>query len=258
MDIGKIKIESKEFAFNNKGVIWRGLWLIYCISFITSFISGFVYVFSDILSDSLDSVFSLLTLIITPVVTVTFYTYITKRFRGVNVRYEAELEEHKKKWWNYTCTHFMMTLFIGLWTLLFIIPGVVKALEYSQTMHIQSKNPTMGWKECMEKSKKMMDGHKMELFLLELSFIGWFILGAFTFGILYIWIVPYYELTLVNYHHALCGINTNVIDVNVNEFDTTNDVNVNMQQTSVKKCPYCGEILRADARFCQNCGSMIE
>ena len=242
-----MKMDAKKFAFNNKGLIWRALWLLYFVGIIGGLITGFIYVFSEGISDGLDSMFSVLTMIITPVVTVTFYTYITKILRGEKVTYESELETHKKNWWNYTCTYFMTQLFVALWTLLFIIPGVVKALEYSQVMYIQSENPDMQWKECLEKSKKMMYGHKMELFSLELSFVGWFILSFFTMGIALIWVIPYYQITLLKYHQALSGVNLNFVDAEVVE-----------HQPSSRKCPYCGSDIPEGSNYCSNCGSINE
>lgn len=99
---------------------------------------------------------------------------------------------------------------IFLWTLLLIIPGIVKAYAYSQaeliykdTVDQTGKQPTP--KECMDESERLMKGHKMEFFALDISFIGWFILGAFTFGILYLWLMPYYTMSQVVFYENLVG-----------------------------------------------------
>ncbi len=242
-----MKKDARDFAFNNKGLMWRALWLLFFVGMFGGLVAGVFHFLNEGISDGLDSLFSVLTMIITPVVTVTFYTYMTKVLRGEKVNYERELEDHKKNWWNYTCTYFMSQLFIFLWSLLFVIPGIIKALGYSQVMYIQSENPEMKWDKCLEKSEKMMDGHKMELFSLELGFIGWFILGVLTMGIAFIWVIPYYQITLLRYHHALAGVNLNSIDAEVVE-----------HQPSTRKCSYCGSELPEGSNYCSNCGSINE
>lgn len=69
-----------------------------------------------------------------------------------------------------------------LWTLLLVIPGIIKAYSYSMTFYILRENPEMTAGDAITASQKMMDGHKMDLFLLSLSFIGWAILASITFG----------------------------------------------------------------------------
>lgn len=103
------------------------------------------------------------------------------------------------------CTTFLVGLFTFLWSLLLIVPGIIKGCSYSQAMYILAEDPSMGATEAINRSKSMMDGHKMEYFLLSLSFIGWSILGIFTLGILYIWLIPYMQTTLANYYKSLKG-----------------------------------------------------
>ncbi len=86
----------------------------------------------------------------------------------------------------------LLTLvFTGLWTLLFIIPGIIKHYSYAMTFYIANDHPELSADDCIEESMKMMNGHKMDLFLLDLSFIGWAILCLFTFGIGFLWLQPY-------------------------------------------------------------------
>lgn len=84
-----------------------------------------------------------------------------------------------------------MSIFIFLWTLLLIIPGIIKTYSYSMAIFIMSENPEISAKEAMEVSKRMMDGNKWRLFCLQLSFIGWEILCIFTLGIGLLWLNPY-------------------------------------------------------------------
>mgnify|MGYP000835811139 CR=1 FL=1 len=78
-----------------------------------------------------------------------------------------------------------------LWTLLLVIPGIIKAYSYSMTFYILRENPEMTAGDAITASQKMMDGHKMDLFLLSLSFIGWAILALIPAGLGFIWLLPY-------------------------------------------------------------------
>lgn len=97
---------------------------------------------------------------------------------------------------NIVLTMFLRELFTGLWTLLFIIPGIIKHYEYLMIPYILAENPGMSRQEAFAISKRMMMGQKMNTFALDLSFIGWGILSAITFGIVGIFYVnPYMEAT---------------------------------------------------------------
>ena len=102
--------------------------------------------------------------------------------------------------WTAIKAQLFMNLFISLWSLLLIIPGIVKAYAYSMTFFILAENKGMSVLEAITLSRKMMNGHKMDLFLLCLSFIGWFILVVITFGIAGIWVYPYFYATLTNFY----------------------------------------------------------
>lgn len=89
-----------------------------------------------------------------------------------------------------------MMLFTFLWSLLFVIPGIVKAYSYALTPYILAKYPEVQAKEALKVSMKIMDGKKAELFVLQLSFIGWAMLAGITFGLLGIFfVIPYMAIT---------------------------------------------------------------
>lgn len=105
----------------------------------------------------------------------------------------------------YLLPAFVLNLLIGiftfLWSLLLIVPGIIKGISYSMSFYILAENPEMTAKEAINESKEIMEGHKMEFFVLQLSFIPWFLLVAVTFGIAAIYVVPYVGLTLTNFYH---------------------------------------------------------
>ena len=84
-------------------------------------------------------------------------------------------------------------IFIFLWSLLFVIPGIVKAYAYSMAYYIKLDHPDYGWKACIDESRRLMDGHKWEKFVLDLSFLGWIIVGSLCLGIGMLWVTPYME-----------------------------------------------------------------
>lgn len=95
-------------------------------------------------------------------------------------------------------------LFVFLWSLLLVIPGIIKAISYSMTKYILADCPNVGAKNALKLSMRMTEGHKMEIFVLELSFLGWLILSALTLGILHVLFVgPYMESTMAAYYLEL-------------------------------------------------------
>ncbi len=98
---------------------------------------------------------------------------------------------------NIVLTIFLRDLYIMLWTCLFVIPGLVKSYEYLMVPYILAENPGMDRKAVFAISKRMMDGEKMNAFILDLSFVGWYIVTAVTFGLAGIFYVqPYYQATM--------------------------------------------------------------
>ncbi len=85
----------------------------------------------------------------------------------------------------------LLALYTILWSLLFIIPGIIAALSYAKTPFILTENPYMGINEAIGRSKEMMNGNKWRYFCLMLSFIGWGLLSTMTFGIGFLWLNPY-------------------------------------------------------------------
>lgn len=95
---------------------------------------------------------------------------------------------------NIVLTMFLRDLFTALWSLLLVVPGMVKHYEYLMVPYIIAENPAMDYKEAFQISKQMMDGEKMEAFIMDLSFLGWYLLSAVTCGLLAIFYVnPYVQ-----------------------------------------------------------------
>lgn len=103
------------------------------------------------------------------------------------------------------CLRLLRGIFIALWTMLFIIPGIVKSYSYSMAHFILLENPGMTATEAITASKSLMDGHKFDLFILDLSFLGWALLSALTLGIGNLWLNPYTNAAHAAFYRSISG-----------------------------------------------------
>lgn len=99
--------------------------------------------------------------------------------------------------------YLLQTIFILLWSLLLIIPGIIASLRYSMAYFILHDHPDIGASEAIRQSKELMSGYKGKLFLLYLSFIGWGLLCILTFGIGFLWLMPYMQASLAAFYEQL-------------------------------------------------------
>jgi uncharacterized membrane protein len=115
---------------------------------------------------------------------------------------------------NIVYVQFRKNLEIFLWTLLFIIPGIIKSYEYMMIRYIIAEDPQLSYDEAKKLSKEMMNGNKFNAFVLNLSFLGWELLSALTFGILgYLYVNPYVYATETELYNTLKR-NQNMIEMN--------------------------------------------
>lgn len=103
----------------------------------------------------------------------------------------------------------LVSIFTFLWTWLLIIPGIIKAYSYSMTPYIVknmvASDKQVGATDGINASKELMKSHKMDLFIFDLSFLGWNILAAITCGIGYLWVTPYYQTAKANFYRHIAG-----------------------------------------------------
>lgn len=100
---------------------------------------------------------------------------------------------------------FLRTLYTVLWTLLLVIPGIVKSLSYAMTPFILEDHPELTASEAIKASQKLMDGHKMDLFILGLTFIGWDLLACLTMGIGFLFLNPYINAAYAAFYRSISG-----------------------------------------------------
>lgn len=142
-------------------------------------------------------------LLIFPVYSAGYGIAMLTFFRGdKNNLISKSFDPLKNEYSRYLGTMLLVAVYIFLWTLLFIIPGIIKSLSYAMTVYILKDNPEMKNNEAIELSMKMMNGYKWKFFVLQLSFLGWFLLGILTLCIGYLWLIPYIQTTMVAFYEA--------------------------------------------------------
>lgn len=114
--------------------------------------------------------------------------------------------------WRVLLLMILEAIFIYLWMLLLIVPGIIAIYRYRMALYILIDNPELGPLDCLRESKRLMTGHKWELFVLDLSFLGWYLLCLFPPAS--VWVEPYTRITYTNYYLALR-------DMPRSSFDTT-------------------------------------
>ena len=97
----------------------------------------------------------------------------------------------------------LTSLYITLWSLLLVVPGIIKRYSYAMTFYILADNPDMAASDAITYSREMMNGNKWRLFCLDFSFIGWILLSVLTCGILLFWVAPYMAVARAQFYDSL-------------------------------------------------------
>ena len=119
---------------------------------------------------------------------------------------EARIEDlfaYFHNWQTTATARLLQSLYVFLWSLLFLIPGIIASYSYAMTGYILAEHPELTASEAIERSKEMMSGNRFRLFCLQLSFIGWSILCVFTFGIGNLWLTPYKQAATAAFYREI-------------------------------------------------------
>jgi uncharacterized membrane protein len=154
--------------------------------------------------------FILIILVASPLQVGCFKFYMTARTAPGNMSMMGFAFKHE--YFNVVKVQFFRTLYTFLWSLLLIVPGIIKMYEYRMMPYLLADNPSITCDEAFARSKAMMTGQKMNAFLLDLSFVGWHLLGALTFGILnFFYVLPWHQLAIAELYEVLrCNSTTSV------------------------------------------------
>ena len=174
-----------------------------------TFVYGFIIGITQILSGDKDSpailhLIGLVLFILALPLTWGYQTLFLGAVRGGEATAKDMFEGYNKELFSRVLTTTLLYyVYVFLWSLLLLIPGCIKSYSYAMTPYILKDNPEMKNNAAIEESMRMMDGHKLELFLLDLSFIGWAILSLLTCGIGFLWLAPYMSMARVNFYEDL-------------------------------------------------------
>ena len=194
----EIKNFAKEKLSGNLGSIWKILIIALGISLASTCVLSILFNKMD--ADFLDSLLGILMMPLGIGTTAFFISLIE------NTNFEAkDLFKYYHDFVKVIGVTVLMSLIVMLGYICFIIPGIILTLSYSLVPIILIKKPELGIVETLKYSREKMQGHKLDTFVLGLSFIGWAILGTLTFGILYIWLYPYMQLTFTKFYLNILG-----------------------------------------------------
>lgn len=191
--------ESLKGKYKNAVIL---LLIMFGISIVSSFIGSAIGNMLGFNEENAQSFSSIVSYLIFALFYFGYYSFFLKISRNENVEF-SELWSKTNLFLPFIGVSILVGILVSIGAILFIIPGIILALCYSQVFYIMLDDEKIGIINAMKKSREMMRGHKWEFFVLNLSFIGWAILGVITFGILYLWLVPYMQVTLCNFYNEL-------------------------------------------------------
>lgn len=189
-------------------------------------------IFSAIMSAASSATVGIAALIVAGPLTYGVHGITLACARGFSWKIEHLFKGFTKAFGESIILNLLQSVFIFLWSMLFVIPGIVKTYSYAMSYYIANDNPGLSANECITKSREMMRGHKWQLFCLDLSFVGWYIIGSLCFGLGTLLVVPYHEVARANFYAELKmeadGYNgVNDSNINVDNNDNTNENNGN-------------------------------
>ena len=191
MDRKQLKAQAKEQIKGKLGILIAVTLIIGAITAAASFLSSLIPGVGMIVSLIVTPAFALSTVRIYLMVVRGGTPEIKDAFNGFDDFFSA----------------FKVTLLVGLytflWSLLFIVPGIIKGYSYSMALYVLADNKGKSARECIAESKAMMEGHKMELFVLDLSFIGWYLLCSLTCGLAFLYVAPLLNATHANVYETI-------------------------------------------------------
>lgn len=188
---GEIKLQAR-IALQGK----TGLFCVACLIYVYIVIMVALIGLVPYVGSSLPTIISFL---ITGPFSLGFAIMSLRVARGQDINV-ADMFEGFRQYVSALLAYLIVNVLVFLWSLLLIVPGIIKSLSYSMTFFIIADDKNISPNDARIRSMDMMDGYKWRLFCLELSFIGWIILGIFTFGILYIWLLPYMNTSLAIFY----------------------------------------------------------
>lgn len=165
--------------------------------------------------DGINLLESVLVSMIISILVSSFYPFIDigilKFNRNEPFSFQKDIvESFKTNGKRYILTMWLREISVLFWTLFLIIPGIYKSYSYTLVTYLLADNDDLSYKEALSKSEELMEGFKMDWFIMDLSFFLWDILALFTFGIPYIWLTPYKWTAYAKFYDERMKLLTNV------------------------------------------------
>lgn len=187
--------EYKDLALKALGNNWiKGAvatLIVYALYYIVSYIPTVsMRTSGDDILGSGDAVGSILAILLVPL-SWGYSVFFLNMLRGANPEYISLFDGFRSEYGKYLGTLLLESIYTLLWSLLLVIPGIIKSYSYSMTYFVMKDKPQLKYDAAIEESMRLMQGHKMQLFLLDLSLIGWFILSCLSLGIGFLFLLPY-------------------------------------------------------------------
>ena len=223
MDRVKMKILAKQLIKDNKWYIWKPYLIvtliIAAIAFVGGFIDGALGLMKTETTEVLGvqttnytmgpftGVLSFLVSFVEAAFTVWYCKYLLDFVHGIKNEFKLShfIEFMKKYWLVCFAASLLVGLNIAIGFVLLIVPGIMASFGLMLYGYVLAEEPTLRVTDALKKTWELTKGHKMELFVLLLSFIGWEIVASLTLGILYIWLMPYIMVTITLAYESLKG-----------------------------------------------------
>lgn len=204
IDRKAIKEEAKKRISGNIFNILKPLLIIFGISFVLGIVSGFFYE-----DETTSALIEFIVGFVTMPLTMGTILYVLKFVRGEEYSLNNVFEFYDSRILTIFALSFLVGLFTMLWSLLFIIPGIIAAISYSMYSFIYVDGTITDPMGVIRESKRMMSGYKWDYFVFQLSFIGWILLVAMSLGIALIYVMPYMLVSETLYYDELKKIKEN-------------------------------------------------
>ena len=172
----------------------------------------FVYILIIVVAGRIPKVGFVVSLLVTGPLVLGMVIFSLAISRNTGAKFE-QMFEGFKQFSRTLVAYVLVTLFVILWMLLLIVPGIIAGLSYSMTFYILADDRSIGVRDAMRKSKKIMDGYKWKYFCLQLRFIGWALLSILTLGVGFLWLIPYMQISQAKFYDDLKGPVENVVQI---------------------------------------------
>ena len=199
--------EIKELAKKKvNGNLWKLLWPLLIIGAISSVSSRFLNIqatnITTVSYTPTQALLSLIFTLLTALVSAGYIKYLIDFVRKGKFDSNTIINTIKEKWLNIIICNILVGILVCIGCIFLVIPGIILALAYSFAQYLVVDSDISG-ADSLTKSREMMKGYKLDYLVFILSFLGWFILGVFTFFIAYVWIIPYFYVANTIYFEKL-------------------------------------------------------